>query len=255
MQMVGLGRGEQDAVDARAGRASTASTRGRRGTRCSTSASARSRSRSAAGPEFSARERVDQHDLPVEPAEMIAEERPHDMGLVGLVAARHHRAERARGGLGVLADRQRREGQRRRALEIARHQEAARRQRRQRIDLLARLAQIGGEQCRRRAAPRPRRRARRDRARRASRASRRRAARAPGSRSPPASRATIAHSSFPAAAGRAAIRRDSRRCRASARPADAPAARALEFEPSAAAARCAGSTAASGARRRVSAAR
>ena len=41
-------------------------------------------------------ERVDQHDLPVEPGEMIAKERPHDMRLIGLVAARHHRGERAR---------------------------------------------------------------------------------------------------------------------------------------------------------------
>ena len=34
---------------------------------------------------------VDQHDLPVEPGEMIAEERPHDMRFVGLVAPLHHR--------------------------------------------------------------------------------------------------------------------------------------------------------------------
>ena len=41
-------------------------------------------------------ERVDQDDLPVEAGEMIAEERPHHGGLIGLVAPRHHRGERAR---------------------------------------------------------------------------------------------------------------------------------------------------------------
>ena len=77
---------------------------------------------------------------------MVAEERPHDMGLIGLVAPLHHRRQRARRDLVALAERQRREGQRRRAFEIARHQEAARRQGRERVDVLARLAQIGGEQ-------------------------------------------------------------------------------------------------------------
>ena len=96
-------------------------------------------------PGIQRRQRVDQHDLPVEPGEMIAEERAHHMRLVGLVAPLHHRRDRARGDRVAFAERNRREGQRRRALEIARHQEPAGRQGRQRIDVVARLAQIGGE--------------------------------------------------------------------------------------------------------------
>ena len=45
-----------------------------------------------------------------------------------------------------LAERQRRESEGRRALEIARHQEAAGRQGRERIALVARGAEIGGEE-------------------------------------------------------------------------------------------------------------
>ncbi len=90
-------------------------------------------------------QRVDQHDLAIEPGEMVAEERLDHVGLVGLVAALHHRRHRARGDLRALADRDRREGQRRRAFEVARHQEPARRQGRERVDVLARLAQVEGE--------------------------------------------------------------------------------------------------------------
>ena len=46
-------------------------------------------------PGIQRRQHVDQHDLPVEPGEMIAEERLHDMRLVGLVAPLHHGGERA----------------------------------------------------------------------------------------------------------------------------------------------------------------
>ncbi len=77
---------------------------------------------------------------------MVAKERPRHMGLVGLVAPLHHRRQRMRRDRRILVQRQRREGQRGRPLEVAGHQEAARRQSRQRVDVVARLAQIGGEE-------------------------------------------------------------------------------------------------------------
>ena len=74
------------------------------------------------------RQHVHEHDLPVEPGEMIAEKRPDHMRLIGLVAARHHRREAA-GDLGIrILDLQRCESQRRRAFEVARHQKAPGRQ-------------------------------------------------------------------------------------------------------------------------------
>ena len=67
---------------------------------------------------------VDQHDLAVEPREMIAEERPHHMGLIGLVAPLHHGEERAaRKALASLRV-ERGEGERGRPFKIARHEEA-----------------------------------------------------------------------------------------------------------------------------------
>ena len=69
-------------------------------------------------------ENVDEHDLAVDPGEMIAEERFDHARLVGLVAAREFAGERAaRRGPG----RQRREGEGRRAREVARQEEAPRR--------------------------------------------------------------------------------------------------------------------------------
>ena len=48
-------------------------------------------------------ERIDEHDLPVEPREVVAEEgADHDL-LVGLEAALEHRVERGRGGRGLRA--------------------------------------------------------------------------------------------------------------------------------------------------------
>ena len=41
------------------------------------------------------REHVDEHDLPVEPREMIAEEGPHHVRLIRFIAPFHHREERA----------------------------------------------------------------------------------------------------------------------------------------------------------------
>jgi len=94
------------------------------------------------------REHIDEHDLAVEAGEVIAEERPHHIALVGLVAPRHQRPQRAaweaRCALGI----ERREGQRRRAFEIARHEEAPRGQSRQRVLIGPRRGQIRLEQVR-----------------------------------------------------------------------------------------------------------
>ena len=145
MQMVGLGRREQDAVDA--GAEDRGEARGASGAERAHDVGQRVleiAERGRAGVERG--ERVDQHDLPIEPGEMIAKERPDDMRLIGLVAARHHRGERAGSDRVVVAERDGREGQRRRALEIARHEESAGRQGRERIDVVARSPEIGSEQ-------------------------------------------------------------------------------------------------------------
>ena len=94
MQMVGLGRREQDAVDARAeDRGEPRGAAGAEGAHDFGERVLEIGERGRAG--VQRRQRVDQHDLPVEPGEMIAEERPHHMRLIGLVAALHHRRERA----------------------------------------------------------------------------------------------------------------------------------------------------------------
>ena len=127
MQMVGLGRREQDAVDAwsedrsEIGRASGAEGAHDFGQRI-----LEILDRSGAGIECG--ERVDEDDLPIEPGEMIAKEWPRHVGLIGLVTARHHGRERAGRDRRVIVKRNRREGQRRRAGEIAGHQEPAGRQ-------------------------------------------------------------------------------------------------------------------------------
>ena len=158
-------------------------------------------------------QRVDQHDLAVEPGEMIAEERPHHMRLVSLVAPLHHRRHGARRDRVALAERDRRKRQRRRTLEVARHQEASGRQGRERIDVVARPAQIGGELFGDVARRILLRLGVRVETRRAPRAILPTAAREPRSRSREAFRAPIRHRTCRAAAGRAAIRRDSRRGR------------------------------------------
>ena len=145
MQMIGLGRGEQDPVDAGTeDRGEVRRASGAEGAHDVGERILEILDRRRAGIER--RERVDQHDLPVEPGEMIAKERPRHMRLIGLVAARHHRRERAGSDRRVVAERNRREGQRRRAGEIAGHQEPAGRQGRERIDVVARPLEIGGEQ-------------------------------------------------------------------------------------------------------------
>ena len=118
----------------------------------------RLRSATAAGPAVERAQRVDEHDLPVEAGEVIAEEGLHDVRLVGLEAARQHGGERAalerwrrsaaaaarRSAAASLRDRPAagsgRAGRRRAAASGAR----------------ARL-QIGGEELRRRSAPSARR--------------------------------------------------------------------------------------------------
>ena len=91
------------------------------------------------------REHVDEHDLPVEPGEMVAEEGLHDVRFVGLVAPLHHRAERVPRARMIRGDVERREGQGGRAFEIAGHQEPAGRQRGERMFVCPRLLQIRGE--------------------------------------------------------------------------------------------------------------
>ena len=87
--MIGLGSGEQDAVDARAhqhaGEAVPAGAK--------TGEDRRERvfevvQRRRSGIER--RKGIDQHDLPVEPREVLAEERPHHRALIGLEAPLHH---------------------------------------------------------------------------------------------------------------------------------------------------------------------
>ena len=95
-------------------------------------------------PGIQRRKGIDEHDLPIEPGEVIAKERLHHMGFIRLVAPFHHRGERSRFG-GVRYG-QRCEGQRRRAFEIARHQEAARRQGRERVELRAARPEVRCEE-------------------------------------------------------------------------------------------------------------
>ena len=100
------------------------------------------------GPGVERRERIDQHDLAVEPREMLAKERPHHHVLVGLVAPLHHRRQRAGGRWRRAGQFERREGERGRAGEIARHQEAAGRQQPHGVALVAAGPEIVGEQPR-----------------------------------------------------------------------------------------------------------
>ena len=91
-------------------------------------------------------EHVDEHDLPVEAAEVVAEERPHDVRLIALEAPRHHGGERRARIARLGAERQRTEGEQRRAFEIARQQEAPGPRRVQHVVVGARGLEVGGEQ-------------------------------------------------------------------------------------------------------------
>ena len=157
-------------------------------------------------------QRVDQDDLPVEAGEVLAEEGPHHRGLIGLVAAGHHRGERAVRDRAV-AEIERREGEGRRAVEIAGHQEAAGRQRREAGPVGADGAEIFGEQGRKLAGERLVFGRSRVRPRPAARASAPRAPAGRGCGPRSRSRATRWRSPWRGGAGRGATRRDSRRCR------------------------------------------
>ncbi len=145
MQMVRLGRGEQDAVDARPEQAGEK--------RAAADAEAIENAgkgcfeivqRLRSGVERG--ERIRQHDLAIKPGKMVAEERAHHDILVGLVAAHHHRPQRSLRRLAVDRHLERRKGQCRRVGEIARHQEAAGRQQAHRKALVAAGAKITREQ-------------------------------------------------------------------------------------------------------------
>ena len=145
VQMIGLGGGKQNAVDPRPEQIAE--------------------QRAAADPEaiqnagkggfeivqcfrpgVEGRERIDQHDLPIEPGDVIAKKRPHHDVLVGLVAPLHHRPQRAVGRGAVGGDVKRRKGQRRRARHVARHQETSGRQEAHGETVVAAGAQIVREQ-------------------------------------------------------------------------------------------------------------
>ena len=129
VQVVGLGGGEQ-----RCGRCGAAEQRdsqvlapGRKHVRIAVHARAR-RSATRVGAGVERGQHIDQHDLPVEPGEVVAEERLHHMRLIGSRsgapscaqrAARAGRRRCATGGSGQKVSG-------RRAFEVARQQEAAR---------------------------------------------------------------------------------------------------------------------------------
>ena len=98
-------------------------------------------------------ERVDQHDLAVEAGEVLAEERPHDRRSCRPRSGAPSCAASEPAGSRSSPRVERREGQRRRAVEVARHQEAARRQRREAGPVGAAGAEIVGEAARRARAP------------------------------------------------------------------------------------------------------
>ena len=145
MQMIGLGGGKQNAINPRpeqvAEQRATADPEAIQ--------NARERrfevvQRFRSGVE--GRERIDQHDLAIEPGEMIAEERTHHDVFVSLVAPSHHRPQRTirRGAIGHHIERCKR--QCRRGREIARHQEPSGRQQAHGKAFVAAGAQIIREQ-------------------------------------------------------------------------------------------------------------
>ena len=145
VQMIGLGGGEQNAIDPRPEK--TAEDRAAADAEAIENAGQRGfeivqRFR----PGIERGERIDQHDLPVEPGKMVAEERAHHDVLVGFIAPPHHRPQRAVGRAAVDRDVERCKGQRRCIGEIARHQKAPGRQQAHRKAFVAAGAQIIGEQ-------------------------------------------------------------------------------------------------------------
>ena len=142
MHMVGFGRGEQDTIDLAGERAQQ---------RIGLALAETSQHGGKGGFEIGHRcrtgieraQRIHQDDLPIQPGEMIAEEGPHHLGLIGLEAVFEHGIEAAVAD-GFDRGRQGREGQRRRAFEIAGQEEAAGRQRGKRAVFPA-APQIVGE--------------------------------------------------------------------------------------------------------------
>ncbi len=148
IEMVRLRRGEEDFVDPRPQQAGQQRVlAGAKGVQHFAERVFEIAHRADAGVER--RENVDEHNLAIETSEMIAEERPHHMAAIGIVAARHHAGERLRSDLATFGQRQRGEGEQRRTFEIARHQKPPRRQGGRRDRLGAAGAQIGGEEHRR----------------------------------------------------------------------------------------------------------
>ncbi len=148
VQVIRLGGGKQNAVDARADElaqqrapadAEAIEDRGERAFEIA----------HRIGPGVEGGERIDQHHLTVEAHEVVVEERPHHDVLIGRISPRHHGAQRMRARGRFSVELERREGERRRAGEIARHQETAGRQQAHGIALVAAGLQIGGEQLRR----------------------------------------------------------------------------------------------------------
>jgi hypothetical protein len=125
VQVVGLGRGEQDAFDPRAPSRPASQpvwpTRKAPAHRPWRGAGPRP----LGAPDGWRLEHVDQHDLAVDAGEVVAEEGCHDAVLVGVEAPLHLAPEAAAGGGGGA--RQRRKGQDRAAGQIAGQEEAARR--------------------------------------------------------------------------------------------------------------------------------
>jgi hypothetical protein len=95
VDVVGLGGGDQDAIDAPGEEVGEdAAAAGRKQARMLGQRTLQVRHRGRAG--VQRLHGIDQHDLPVEAGDVLAEERLYDMRLVGLVAALHHGAQRAR---------------------------------------------------------------------------------------------------------------------------------------------------------------
>ena len=147
MDVVGLGRGEQELVDAPADE--RAEPRGAPDAEHAQHAVERVlQVGDGLAPLVHGAEHVDEHDLAIEPAEMVAKERPHDVRLIALEAPRHHGGERAARDRAPLFERQRAEGEQRRAFEIARHQEAAGTRRVQHMVLGPRRLEVVGKEAR-----------------------------------------------------------------------------------------------------------
>ena len=144
VDVVGLGGGDEDAVDA------TREPAGQDAAAPRPEAGQDLRQRPlevghGRGPGIERLHGVDQDDLPVEPRHMFAEEGLDHMRLVRLVAPLHHRQQRSAPASAAVHPRQRCEGERRRAVEVSGHQEATGRQGGQRARVVLAGLEIGRE--------------------------------------------------------------------------------------------------------------